>query len=516
VDIGAWLHGHGLGQYEPAFRANDIDAATLPDLTADDLIALGIASVGHRRRLLAAIGRLAAAPAPECAQAGGPARQAERRQLTIMFVDLVGSTALASRLDPEVMGDLLRAYQNCVAGEITRLEGHVAKFLGDGVLAYFGWPRAHEDEAERAVRAGRAIVAAVGRLAAGEPLACRVGIATGPVVVGDLVGTGSAREEVVVGETPNLAARLQAIAAPGQVLVADRTRQLLGDLFALEALPPLAIHGLPGPIVAHAVIAERVAASRFAARQGGELTPLVGREQELALLLERWRQAGSGEGQLVLLTGEAGIGKSRIVEALAAAVAATSQAVVRFQCTPYHSESALYPASQFLVQATGDGGADARRARLAALLAGVGPAAAESVDLMAPLLGLDVPEPPDLSPLQRRTRTLALLCELLPTRSARRWAGWSRRSWSSVAARRRTRPTCSSTRWSATPPTRACSRASARPSTRGSRTFSRHAATRRPRSPHATPRPPGRPAAPSHSGRRPASAPWPGRPTARR
>src|SRR3954454_4221024 len=218
MDIGAWLHRLGLGQYEQPFRDHDIDADLLPTLTPDDLRDIGVASLGHRKRLLAAIAALTGltdaqpSPASPLTPAPPPAstvQQAERRQLTVMFADLVGSTALSARLDPEEMREVLNAYQNTVTGEIARVDGHVAKLMGDGVLAYFGWPRAHKDEAERAVRAGLAITAAVGRLAtpAGEPLAARVGIATGLVVVGDLVGEGAAREEAVVGETPNLAAR---------------------------------------------------------------------------------------------------------------------------------------------------------------------------------------------------------------------------------------------------------------------------------------------------------------------
>ena len=207
-----------------------------------------------------------------------------------MFVDLVGSTALSARLDPEEMREVIRAYQNAVAGEITRFEGHVAKFMGDGVLAYFGWPRAHEDEAERAVRAGLAITAAIGQLSnpAGEPLAARVGIATGLVVVGDLVGEGAAQEQAVVGDTPNFAARLQGIAAPGQVVIADATRRLLGASFELEDLGQHELKGISEPVPAFAVTGERPVESRFEAMSGPSLLPMVGRDQELALLLERW------------------------------------------------------------------------------------------------------------------------------------------------------------------------------------------------------------------------------------
>src|SRR4051812_35174393 len=226
-----------------------------------------------------------------------------------MFVDLVGSTALSARLDPEDTREVLRAYQNTVAGEVARVDGHVAKLMGDGVLAYFGFPRAHEDDAERAVRAGLAVAETVARLAtpAGETLAARVGIATGLVVVGDLVGEGAAQEEAVVGETPNLAARLQEMAEPGTVAVAEGTRRLLGEVFELRPLGPTHLKGFAGLVEAFRVAGERAADSRFEARRPGLLPPMVGRDQELALVLERWRQARGGEGQAVLLVGEAGI-----------------------------------------------------------------------------------------------------------------------------------------------------------------------------------------------------------------
>src|SRR3954447_13471876 len=279
MDVGAWLRGLGLGQYEQAFRDNDVDADVLPELTADELRELGVTSLGHRKRLLAAITALraaraapaAAVPPPDTSADTPPAvppGEAERRQLTVMFVDLVGSTALSARLDPEEMGGVLRAYQNAVAGEVARFEGHVAKFMGDGVLAYFGWPRAHEDEPERAVRAALAVVAAVHALPApaGERLSTRVGIATGLVLVGELTGEGEARERSVVGDTPNLAARLQVLASPSGVVVAPSTRRLLGSLFELEELEPRALNGLAEPVVAFAVLGERAGTSRFEAR----------------------------------------------------------------------------------------------------------------------------------------------------------------------------------------------------------------------------------------------------------
>jgi class 3 adenylate cyclase/tetratricopeptide (TPR) repeat protein len=436
VDVAAWLRGLGLDRYEPAFRANDIDADVLRELTADDLSALGVGSIGHRRKLLAAIAAIDRAhgpesPAPAPTVATAARGDAERRRLTVMFVDLVGSTALSARLDPEDTREIIRAYQDAVAGEIGRFEGHVAKFMGDGVLAYFGWPRAHEDEAERAVRAGLAIVAAVARLTgAGEPLACRIGIATGLVVVGDLVGEGAAREQAVVGDTPNLAARLQAAAEPGALVIADVTRQLLGDLFALRALAPVSIKGLSDPVPAFAVLGERTLESRFAARQVGGIAPIVGRDQELALLVERWRQARSGEGQLVLLTGEAGIGKSRITEAMVEAISPDLHTLIRYQCSPYHADSALYPAIQHLAHAAGfaEGDDTERRLdRLEALLARAKGIAGEEAPLLAALLGVDGTNrygALTLTPQQRRGRTLAALVDQLSGLAGHRPVLW--------------------------------------------------------------------------------------------
>ena len=252
MDILAWLRELGLERYEQAFRENEIAANILPKLTADDLKDIGVAIVGHRRKLLEAIAALAAPAltpktgpgAPAEALSTGRPSAAERRQLTVMFVDLVGSTALSAALDPEEMGAAIRVYQNAVAGETLRFEGHVAKFMGDGVLAYFGWPQAHEDDAERAVRAGLALVKVVGGLeAGGRRLAARIGIATGLVVVGEPVGEGEAQERAVVGETPNLAARLQGLAAPGSVVISQATRRLVGTLFELTDLGPTRIKG---------------------------------------------------------------------------------------------------------------------------------------------------------------------------------------------------------------------------------------------------------------------------------
>ncbi len=315
MDIAAWLRQLGLERYEEAFRENEIDAEILPKLTADDLKDLGVTTVGHRRKLLEAIAALAepasvpqvvqSAPA-EAAPRAGPA-EAERRQLTVLFCDLVGSTELASRFDPEDMGRVIRAYQDTCTKVIERWGGHVAKYMGDGVLAYFGWPQAHEDEAERAVRSGLAMIETLAELEtpAGEPLAARVGIATGLVMVGELIGVGAAQEQTVVGETPNLAARLQTLAQPGSVVISQATRRLLGGLFELTDLGPTRLKGFAEPLAALRVEGEGRAEGRFEALHGERLTPLVGREHELGILLERWAWAKDGDGQVVLLVGRA-------------------------------------------------------------------------------------------------------------------------------------------------------------------------------------------------------------------
>ncbi len=315
---------------------------------------------------------------------------------------------------------MIRGYQNVVAGEISRFEGHVAKFMGDGVLAYFGWPQAHEDEAERAIRTGLAATRAVGDLCTpeGQPLAARVGIATGLVVVGDLVGEGASQEETVVGETPNLAARLQALAEPGQVVVAEATRRLVGGGFDLDDLGRHQLKGLPVPVSAFGVTGEQALESRFEARAGPALMPMVGRDQELALLLERWAQAKVGEGQGVLLVGEAGIGKSRITLAVSDAVAEEPHVHIRYQCSPYHGDSALWPVIQQLSRVAGiaaDDLPETKLDKLEALLARAGDAT-DAAPLISSLIGLDGEGrygKLDLTPQARRVRTLEALVEQL-------------------------------------------------------------------------------------------------------
>jgi len=438
VDIAAWLADLGLERYEVAFRENEIDLSVLPNLTADDLKDLGVVVVGHRRKLLEAIAGLKAASAgvavaPSPGFAGAvPQRDAERRQLTLMFIDLVGSTALSAKLDPEDMRGVIRLYQNTVAGEIARFEGHIAKFMGDGVLAYFGWPRAHEDEAERAVRVGLAVTESVSRLRApgGEPMQTRIGIATGLVVVGDLIGEGAAQEQAVVGDTPNLAARLQSAAEPGMVVIANSTRHIVGDLFLLRELGAQSLKGIAEPVTAFAVLGERAVESRFAARRTSSTAPMIARDQELALLMERWRQTKSGEGQLVLLSGEAGIGKSRIAEALIDALRVEPHFLLRYQCSPYHIDSALYPAIQQITHAAGfipGDAVDLRLDRLEALLAKATDDIGEAAPLIAALIGLDAESrygALPLTPQRRRNRTLAILIDQLTGLAGRKPVLW--------------------------------------------------------------------------------------------
>jgi class 3 adenylate cyclase len=348
MNVGDWLRELGLSQYEAVFRDNEIDGSVLPKLTAEDLKELGVASIGHRRKILSAIEALSAwvsSPGAVAVQPQPPKNEAERRQLTVMFCDLVGSTALSTRLDPEDMSRLIRAFQSAVSAATARFDGWVAKFMGDGALIYFGYPSAHEDDAERAARAGLAILEAVKSIKASHDvgLLARAGIATGLVVVGEVMGEGEARERSVVGETPNLAARLQALAEPGGIVVAASTRRLLGETFELRSLGPQSLKGFLAPVPAWAIMRESEGLSRFEASRSESMTPLVGREQEVALLLDRWRDAAAGEGQVVLLSGEPGIGKSRLLEALRERVNTEPHFVLRYQCSPHYVADAFYP-----------------------------------------------------------------------------------------------------------------------------------------------------------------------------
>src|SRR5271168_1428645 len=415
MDVGEWLRSLGLGQYEALFRDNAIDAEVLSEVTDLDLEKFGV-PFGHRKRLLKAIAGLsvvASAPGrPEIA-AFGPPDAAERRQLTLMFCDLVGSTAMSARLDPEDMRGIIGAYHKCCATLVLSNGGFVAKYMGDGVLAYFGYPLAHEHDAERAVRAGLAIVEAAPKLetGAGSPLHVRVGIATGIVVVGDLLGSGEAQERGVVGDTPNLAARLQGAARPDSVVIAEGTRKLLGNLFELRDLGPQDLKGVAGPTRAFAALRENSRESRFEALHAGGLTELVGRKEETDLLLRRWQTAEGGEGQVVLLSGEAGIGKSRLTAALLERLAARTHTRMRYFCSPQHTESALYPIIGQIERAAGFAREDDARAKLDTLLA-ITATSREDAALFAEMLSLpsDSRHPVrELDPRLRRQKTMEAL-----------------------------------------------------------------------------------------------------------
>jgi class 3 adenylate cyclase/predicted ATPase/ABC-type transport system involved in cytochrome c biogenesis ATPase subunit len=418
--IAEWLASLGLGEYAQRFANNAIDLSVLRDLTEQDLKDLGVL-LGHRRKILRAIAELdGVAPAPtERATEPLLRDEAERRHLTVMICDLVGSTGLSARLDPEDMRAVIDAYHAACARITRAYDGFLAEFRGDGILAYFGYPLAHEDDAERTVRAGLDIIAAIARLEtrAAEPLAVRIGIATGVVVVGELSREGALREHAVVGETPNLAARLQALAEPGTIVVAASTRRLLGDLFRLRDLGRHEVKGIAEPIAAWAVEGVSPSESRFEAVRAARLTDLIGREDEIDFLLKRQRLAWRGEGQVVLISGEPGIGKSRLAAALAEHIASEPHTRLRYQCSPYHANSALHPFIAQLERAAGfkaDDTSEQRLNKLEALLA-MGASRIEAVaPLFAALLSIPVGErypPLALSPTQQRRRTLAALLD---------------------------------------------------------------------------------------------------------
>ena len=423
MDIDGWLRRIGLERYAQTFRDNAIDADVLRDLTDDHLRELGL-PLGARLKLLRAVAKLGISEQPPASPEitpTAPWTDAERRQLTVMFCDLVGSTALSARLDPEDMREIVGAYHRCCADLITTAGGFVAKYMGDGVLAYFGYPQAHEHDAERAVRAGLALVKAVPKLttAASAPLQVRIGIATGLVVVGDLIGAGAAQEQAVVGETPNLAARLQGIAEPNAVVIADSTRRLLGNLFEFRDLGARDLKGIAGPARAWAALQASSVESRFDALHTSGLTALVGREEEFELLVRRWSRAKSGEGQVVLISGEAGIGKSRLTAALLERLSGEPHTRLRYFCSPQHTDSALYPIIGQMERAAGlaydDNKPQAKLDKLNAVLAQTA-TSSEDAALFAEMLSLanDGRYPAlELAPEQRRQRTLEALMSQL-------------------------------------------------------------------------------------------------------
>jgi class 3 adenylate cyclase/predicted ATPase len=421
--ITEWLAGLGLGQYAQVFEENGIDFSVLPDLTDQDLKELGVL-LGHRRKLLRSIAELKevekGAPTVATANTGAAAARlldsAERRQVTVMFSDLVGSTALSARMDPEDLREVISAYQNCVAETVRRFDGFVAKYMGDGALVYFGYPQAHEDDAERAVRAGLELIRALTALGAPVLLQTRVGIATGLVVVGDLIGAGAAQEQAIVGETTNLAARLQGIAQPNTTIIAEGTRRLLGNLFELDDLGLQYLKGVAGPVSAWAALRPRSVESRFEAMRATGLTALVGREEESELLFRRWSRAKTSEGQVVLISGEAGIGKSRLTAALLERFAGEPHTRLRYFCSPQHTDSAFYPIIGQMERAAGFVYDDKPQAKLDKLDAVLGQTSSQDAALFAEMLSLpnDGRYPTlDLTPQQRRQKTLEALTSQL-------------------------------------------------------------------------------------------------------
>ncbi len=413
MSVETWLKGLGLAQYAAAFQANDIAEELLPSLTAEDLREIGVASVGHRRAMLdaiAALDRNAArteTPAP-------PEPLAERRQVTTLFCDLVGSTALSARLDPEDLSAVIRGYQERVNDTAARYGGFIARYLGDGVLIYFGWPEAREDGPERAIRAALDIVLTIGAAPIrGERPRVRIGIATGLVVIGERIGANDSLQYTAIGETPNRAARLQALAEPNTIVVDAATRQMVGGLFDVRDLGPHELPGLAGRVPAWQVMAESGVLSRFEALHGAGLTPFIGRDEELALLVRRWREAKSGNGNAVLITGEPGIGKSRLMAAMDAQLQAEPHIRLRYFCLPHQRDTPLAPFVAQFEHAAGFVRGDSPGEKLtklrAVLVPGTPPADVAFLAAMLSIAPDGSPPEPNLSVQRRKERTFAAL-----------------------------------------------------------------------------------------------------------
>ena len=392
-NITEWLTSLNLAQYSISFEQNDINLALLSQLTSDDLKEIGVLSVGHRRVLLEAIKTLSKnndildeGTILNNALTPSKVIEAEHRQITIMFCDLVDSTGLSQRLDAEALRDVLRAYQEAVTGAVVRFEGHVAKYLGDGILVYFGWPTAFEDQADRAIRAGLSAIGAVAELTCdiNQKLSSRVGIATGQVVIGDLVGESGRDTEAVTGETPNLAARLQDLADSNQIVIDANTVRLIGTAFELENIGKHRLKGFSMPVSVWSVSGENEITSRFKMTRPLSLVPLVGREHELGLLLDRWSLTKGREGQTVELCGEAGIGKSRLIQALFDSISDSPKYWLHYQCSPHHINSAYFPIIQRLEGAarfTHSDTIETRLDKLESLLSHLG----QDVEIYAPI-----------------------------------------------------------------------------------------------------------------------------------
>ena len=420
-----WLEEVGLEKYAAVFAEHEITLEVLPDLTAPDIDRLALPT-GPRRRLMVAIQALRdparAKPsvlAPETPIAQPiKAQGAERRQLTVMFCDLVGSTALSEWLDPEELRELMQGYRKACEEVVARYEGQVAQYRGDAMMAYFGWPSAHEDDAERSVRAALEIVHAVKAVRADPPLGVRVGLATGTVVVGAVSRADDAEAQRAVGETPNLAARLQGLAGPDEVVIAPSTRRLVADTFDLTDLGVHPLKGIAGPVRAWRVLRVGDAASRFEASHGEQLTPLVGREQEIGLLLDRRQLASESEGQVVLLSGEPGIGKSRVLSELRKRIEAQGVQALRFQCSPYYVNSAFWPSIDHFERAlkfARDEAPESKLDKLEALIVGEYGRPLSDVRFIASILSIPCEArygPLTMTPQKHKDETLRTLVDL--------------------------------------------------------------------------------------------------------
>ena len=414
--LAEWLRSLGLGEYAERFAENAIDFSLLGELTEEDLKELGL-PLGHRKRLRKAIAELSGNTLPQSEAQTARPDEAERRQLTVMFCDLVGSTAICAELDPEDMRQIIGAYQACASKVMRLYDGMVARYVGDGILAYFGYPRAHEDDAAQAVKAGLELVKAVAELETGfaSPLSVRIGIATGTVIVGDLLlGQMGAQERVVVGETPNLAARLQALGEPGTVVICSNTHRLTSELFDWRTLGQVALKGWSEPIAAWQVLSAAGVESLFEARHSTRLAPPLGRDEEIEMALRRWQQAVQGDGRVVVLTGEPGIGKSHIARAIRDRLEAASPTALKYVCSAHHTNSALFPFINQIERAAGlERGEPAERKlrKLISLLTRSGAEPAH-IALLASLLSLPAAAhdlPPEANPQQRKEATLAAL-----------------------------------------------------------------------------------------------------------
>jgi class 3 adenylate cyclase/predicted ATPase len=429
TDLAEWLSSHGLGQYAQTFAENNIEYSVLPDLTEDDLKKLGVSSLGHRKKLLRAIEALTAARQPTGTTAAvsnvtvvPPAlvqhREAEFRQITVMFSDLVGSTQLSEKLDPEDLQKLIDTYRGECSTAIRRYGGEVARYLGDGVMAFFGWPHAHEDDAVRAIHAALEIVSGVTKISGPVTLTCRVGVCSGPVVVGEIGDSGTWSMDAV-GETLNIAARLQTLATANTVIISESTRRLVSAAFDFQDLGLKELKGVTEPLHVYWVLSAKNTGSRFEAAHAGSLTPLIGRSSELSLLVDRWQKVKEGDGQVIFLLGIPGVGKSRLLHELKLHIQQEPHFLLHHQGSPYHSQSAFFPLIEQMEQAAQltvrEADAD-KLSKLKAYLPRSTVSSIEPVLLIAKLLSIPLEDHLELSgltPQQIKNRTISTLVDML-------------------------------------------------------------------------------------------------------